>query len=56
MFLKQLDLMMKWQRLNYNKIKIAFAIELLSYISNHVRFLAQILYLTYDCFNYLFYY
>jgi len=38
MFLKQLDLMMKWQRLNDNGIKIAFVIELLSYISNYVRF------------------
>jgi hypothetical protein len=38
MFLKQLDLMMKWQRLNDNRIKIAFVIELLSYISNYVRF------------------
>lgn len=38
MFLNQLDLMMKWQRLNDNRIKIAFVIELLSYISNYVRF------------------
>jgi hypothetical protein len=38
MFLKQLDLMMKWQRLNDNRIKIVFVIELLSYISNYVRF------------------